>query len=168
MIVVTVGTQLPFDRLIKMVDELAPSIPVKIFAQTGRGTYVPRNIEWSATIPAGEFDGLLRQASVIMAHAGIGTVLKAYKYRKPIILVPRQASFGEHRNDHQLATVSKLQHRAGIYVARSAEELSSLLNKELMPAIAGDSASQGRQRLQDFIRGAIREATGEQLERSYE
>ena len=46
-----------------------------------------------------EFEAVLREASVIVAHAGIGTVLKAYKYRKPIILVPRQAAFGEHRND---------------------------------------------------------------------
>jgi UDP-N-acetylglucosamine transferase subunit ALG13 len=160
MIVVTVGTQLPFDRLIAMIDELAPRLSTPVFAQTGSGQYKPQNIRWSASMRPSEFEEMLRDASVIVAHAGIGTVLKAYKYGKPIILVPRQAAFGEHRNDHQLATVAKLAERRGIYVARSKEELTRLLDTSLVPATAEESAVGGRKRLIDFLNRQAREAVG--------
>ena len=160
MIVVTVGTQLPFDRLIEMVDELAPRLIGPVFAQTGPGQYRPKNIRWSASMAPSEFEAMLKDASVIVAHAGIGTVLKAYKYRKPIILVPRKAAFGEHRNDHQLATVSKLAERTGIYVAQSKEELDRLLESPLSPATAEEGVSTGRNRLIDFLNEQAREALG--------
>ncbi|MCX8998432.1 glucuronosyltransferase [Rhizobiaceae bacterium BDR2-2] len=151
MIVVTVGTQLPFDRLIKAVDDLAVKIPHKVFAQTGKGTYQPRNIEYSATVVAGEFDRMLSECRVIVAHAGIGTVIKALKYKKPIILVPRRAALNEHRNDHQMATVSKLRHRAGIYVAEDEDELFGLLTTDLEAASPETFTTPGRHKLQAFI-----------------
>jgi len=158
MIVVTVGTQLPFDRLIRMMDELAPALGDEVFAQTGAGQYVPRNIRASAAMAPAEFEAMFRQASVIVAHAGIGTVLKAYKYRKPIVLVPRKAEFGEHRNDHQLATVSKLGERRGIYIAENKDELVRLLDGPLMPPVAEEAASAGRRRLLSFLHRQAREA----------
>ncbi len=151
MIVVTVGTQLPFDRLVEAIDSLAPKLNQKIFAQIGPGRYMPKNIDWSANVEAGAFDAMLRAASVIVSHAGIGTVLKAYKYAKPIILMPRQAVLGEHRNDHQLATVSQLGERPGIYVANNESELQELLQSSLGPAVASDSVFLARGRLQDFV-----------------
>ena len=160
MIVLTVGTQLPFDRLVQMVDELAPLMSEPVFAQTGQGQYEPRNICWSASMPPGEFEAMLRDASVIIAHAGIGTVLKAYKYGKPIVLVPRQAAYGEHRNDHQLATVAKLGERRGIYVAQQKEELAGILTRSLEPVSLNEAECNGRQRLVDFLNRQAREALG--------
>ncbi len=157
MIVVTVGTQLPFDRLIKMVDELAPSLGQDVFAQTGVGRYTPQNHPWSANIEASQFDEKLKNCSVMVSHAGIGTVLKAYKYAKPIILVPRRASLGEHRNDHQLATVSQLRSRAGIYVAETKEELQDLLRSDLRPAIAESDVEESRAKLRFYVRKTVLE-----------
>ena len=151
MIIVSVGTQLPFDRLIRMMDEIASDLDQKIFAQTGRSAYVPRNIEWKADVQALEFDTLLQQASVLVAHAGIGTVLKAYEFGKPIILTPRKAAFGEHRNDHQLATVSKLVGRPGIYMADDETTLKALLKDT--SALTGPSSVEpvGRIALQSYL-----------------
>lgn len=157
MIVVTVGTQLPFDRLIEMVDKLAPSLGQEVFAQTGVGTYKPVNHPWSATVEASDFDRKLSLCSVIVSHAGIGTVLKAYKFAKPIILVPRKAALGEHRNDHQLATVSQLRKRPGIYVAETAEELEGLLRSPLAPAMAESEVEASRARLRAYVRGTMLE-----------
>ena len=78
----------------------------------------------------------LRQASRIVSHAGIGTVLKAKEYRKPIILFPRRAATGEHRNDHQMATCAQLEGRPGIFVAYDDAALAQLLSQtssELSP-----------------------------------
>ncbi|KQS80562.1 glucuronosyltransferase [Rhizobium sp. Leaf384] len=160
MIIVSVGTQLPFDRLIRMVDDLAPSLHDKAFAQTGRGVYVPKNIEWKADVPAKEFDALLSGASVLVAHAGIGTVLKADQYGKPIILVPRKASLGEHRNDHQLATVSKLKGRPGIYVAEEQDELLRLLSDTDSLSRPSALDPPGRIRLQSHLEMIVNGAIG--------
>ena len=39
----------------------------------------------------------------------MGTILTGLDLGKPVVVVPRLAACGEHRNDHQLATVEKLQ-----------------------------------------------------------
>lgn len=160
MIVVSVGTQLPFDRLIQMMDEIAPSLGTKIFAQTGKSTYQPKNFEFKPNVQALEFDSLLREASVLVAHAGIGTVLKAYQFGKPIILVPRKAAFGEHRNDHQLATVSKLGGRPGIYVAQEKADMQALLSD--LHALSSPSKLDppGRIRLQTHLQSIVDEVLG--------
>lgn len=155
MIVVTVGTQLPFDRLIKMIDEIAPSLDEEIFAQVGVSTYQPQNMKFSATVDPIDFDRKLKECSVIIAHAGIGTVLKAYKYAKPIILVPRLSSMGEHRNDHQLATVSQLRQRPGIYIAETQEELSNLLNQSLEVVKSTEDTKVSQLRLKTYVRETI-------------
>jgi UDP-N-acetylglucosamine transferase subunit ALG13 len=123
-IIVTVGMQLGFDRLIAAMDTLAPELGIPVIAQTGKGAYQPRNMEARVKIAPSEFEALVGEARLIVSHAGIGTVLTAARCQKPILLMPRRADFGEHRNDHQLATVGKLAGRPGILVAADESELA--------------------------------------------
>ncbi|MGO8484848.1 hypothetical protein AB9F39_37290, partial [Rhizobium leguminosarum] len=58
--------------------------------------------------------------------------------------VPRQAALGEHRNDHQLATVSQLVGRPGIYVAHPDDDLRNYLLEELDSPSHEDSSEAGR------------------------
>jgi UDP-N-acetylglucosamine transferase subunit ALG13 len=122
-IVVTVGTQLGFDRLIAAMDALAPDLGMPVIAQIGRGRYKPQHMEARARIAPDEFEQLVRQSRMIVSHAGIGTVLTAARLAKPIILMPRRADLGEHRSDHQLATVRRLEGRPGILIAWDESEL---------------------------------------------
>jgi UDP-N-acetylglucosamine transferase subunit ALG13 len=128
-ILATVGTQVPFDRLIQAVDEISPRLAIPAFAQIGVSTYQPRHIDYLPTMRPADFEAKFKAASVIVAHAGIGTVLGALRHKKPIILMPRRASLGEHRNDHQLATCAQLKDRPGIYIAETAVDLEDLLLK---------------------------------------
>ena len=59
----------------------------------------------------------------------MGTILKCLDAGKPLIIMPRQASLGEHRNDHQIATVSRFTETSGIIVAHDKEQLFSAINK---------------------------------------
>jgi UDP-N-acetylglucosamine transferase subunit ALG13 len=157
MILLTVGTQLPFDRLVKTIDEMAPALGEDVCAQIGESTYAPRNIAWSRTIRPEDFDTRFREARVVVAHAGIGTILTAQKHGKPIILFPRRSAFGEHRNDHQLATCAQMKGRVGVYVAEDEATLRDLLADPALapaPAVAdhpGRSAISSR--LAQFMRG---------------
>ena len=45
--------------------------------------------------------------TAIVAHAGMGTILTALEIGKPLLVMPRRAALGEHRNDHQLATARR-------------------------------------------------------------
>lgn len=128
MIFVTVGTQLPFDRLVRAMDDWARENPsVEIFGQTGPGSFKPASFSAREFISPVEFDDLISRAELIVAHAGMGSILTALQLCKPIIIFPRLASLGEHRNEHQLATAKRFLGRPGISVAFDIPELYQLL-----------------------------------------
>lgn len=138
LIFVTVGTQLPFDRMVTAVDAWAKDNPsINIFAQIGPGATPPKSMEFSEFVSPTKANELMKNAELIVAHAGMGSVLTALKYQRPIIIIPRKAALGEHRNEHQLATARWLSERPGITVAWSETDLSILLNKRRTQAPGG-------------------------------
>jgi len=154
MILATVGTQLPFPRLISALDGIAPSLDKKVIAQIGADPTPPTNIEWHRDFEPSEFQSLFVAADIIVSHAGIGTILAAKKHAKPIIVMARTASLGEHRNDHQLATVKQLAGRPGVYLANNESELLQLLTEASLccaPPLASDQNSTLTIAISDFI-----------------
>ncbi len=132
MIFLTVGTQLPFDRLTKAVDEWAihnDNIPV--MGQIGLTKYKPKKITYSLFISENTFKTSILNADVIVSHAGIGTLLTAMEYSKPIIVLPRLLKYGEHRNDHQLATANWLNGKKGVMVCSDEKDVLKLLDTRM-------------------------------------
>lgn len=130
MIFVTVGTQLAFDRMIAVVDTWCKSNPsIDVFAQIGPSDKKFNHLRYEKFISPQQANQSFMEAELIVAHAGMGSVLTSLKYKKPIIIVPRKASLGEHRNDHQLATAKWLATRQGITVAWDENELMALLDQ---------------------------------------
>lgn len=130
MIFVAVGTQLPFDRLIKAVDQWAAlHTDQKIVAQIAGGKYRPRHIQAQPFMDAELFHKHVKNASLLVTHAGMGCIITALELGKPIIVVPRKASLGEHRNDHQLATAQRFLDQGRIEVAFHENELSQKLDR---------------------------------------
>lgn len=155
MILLTVGTQLPFDRLVSAIDQLAPELPEQVVGQVGKTRYVCKNIEAHADLSPLQFQKYIQECSVIVAHAGIGTLLNARKYDKPIILVPRRAVYGEHRNDHQVATCRSLQGRDGIAIVEDPQMLSVNDLKNIITSIPAAKNKSVDRSLVEFIRGQI-------------
>ena len=134
MIFCTIGTQAPFDRFLRVVDEVAAGVDEEIVAQVYRSHYVAKNIKTVDFLPPDKFQELFGAARMIVAHAGMGTIISAMQQRKPIIVFPRIAKLGEHRNEHQLATAAKMKELGYVYVANDADELRNLLtNPNLKP-----------------------------------
>ena len=128
MILVTVGTQLPFDRLIKRVESWAISTcHSDIVFQVGLNGYRPLIGRATEFIPPKELHCLIDRAELVVAHAGIGSIISCLSLGKPIVIMPREFRFGEHRNDHQIATATKLRHIPGLYVADSDTSLSDVI-----------------------------------------
>ena len=145
MILLTVGTQLPFDRLVKAADAFAATSSETLLGQIGKTGYVPKYFRHVPSLAPSEFEDFFSKARVIVGHAGIGTILAAQRHQKPLILFPRQERFREHRNDHQIATCRQVSGKRGIYIALDEKELQDILNSELLP-YTNDQAS-GRQEL---------------------
>lgn len=130
MIFVTVGTQLPFTRMIKMVDEWAGKhSQFDVFAQIGNTDFLPRNMRYSKHLSPQEFDQKFRDADVIVAHAGMGTIITGIESDKRMILMPRLSKFGEQRNDHQLATAMRFSKFSSITIVNCLEEFERALEK---------------------------------------
>jgi UDP-N-acetylglucosamine transferase subunit ALG13 len=136
MIFVTVGTQLPFDRLIRAIDEWSSGKPyADAFAQIGPAKYRPKHIPWAEFLDADECRRKTEQADVVVAHAGMGSILTALELGRPIIVMPRLSALGEHRNDHQLDTAKKLMAQGRIFIAFDENQLIERLDylKKLTP-----------------------------------
>lgn len=144
MIFCTIGTQAPFDRFLKIVDEAAANLDEEVIAQVYDSHYEAKNIKTIDFLPPDEFQELFNSARLIVAHAGMGTIISAMQQQKPIIVFPRIAKLGEHRNEHQLATAEKMKELGYVYVANDADELKSLLSiPDLKPLHKlGECASQ--------------------------
>lgn len=128
MIFATVGTQLPFDRLIRGLDNWAASNgDIEVYAQIGRGDYEPIHIEWTRNMDPQEFRRRMVHCDTVVAHAGMGSIISAIELGRRVIVMPRRAALGEHRNDHQLATAERLEHLNGLEIVHQAEELARAL-----------------------------------------
>ncbi len=134
MIFCTIGTQAPFDRFIEIIDELAPSLNEEVIAQTLNGTYCAKNIKTVGLLSPSEFNEIFSKARIIISHAGVGTILSALTSNKPLIIFPRLAKLGEHRNEHQMATAEQMSKLGYVYVAYDRESLQKqLVQKDLQP-----------------------------------
>ena len=126
MIFLTVGTYpLPFDRLIKAVDNMIIEgrIEEEVFAQIGLCSYKPENMEFVGMLQKEAFDRQFSEASAIIGHAGIGTIVMTLEQEKPLLVMPRMKRYNEIVNDHQIATARKFEELGHILVAYGAEEL---------------------------------------------
>ena len=158
MIFITVGYQMAFDRLIDAVDRWAADHPEsEMFAQIGPSELRPKNIPFTAFMEPVEFTRRVEECSVLVAHAGMGSILTALQYGKPILVMPRHAAKGETRNDHQIATSQRLGERPGIEVAMNeseiADKLDRLANLAAPPKISDVASPELLTRLRGFIAG---------------
>lgn len=129
MVFLTVGMQLPFDRLVAIVDDWAGSTFTEVVAQIGASERKFRNIVTFRFLESNEFQEHVGKASVVVAHAGVGSILTAIEREKPIIVLPRRVAHGEHRSDHQCEMIVRFRDIEGVYPAKDSEEIVSLLNR---------------------------------------
>ncbi|WP_016955314.1 glycosyltransferase [Catenovulum agarivorans] len=124
MIFLTVGTQLPFDRLVECVDQLCGKYPdLSVFGQIGESKYQPKNFDYQTSLSIQEFNKRFCSAQLIISHAGMGSIITALSNNKPILMMPRETQFAEHRNDHQLGTAKNFSAKQGCFVFKSFAEL---------------------------------------------
>jgi len=128
MIFVILGTQkFQMNRLTKIVDGLAPGLGEPVVAQIGQSDYEPENIRFHRFLGKAEFDGLIAGADLIITQGGVGAVMTALKCRKPVIIVPRLAKYGEHVDDHQREIAQAFVKKGFVLCCDDGDDLGALI-----------------------------------------
>lgn len=125
-IFLTVGSMLPFDRLVRAVDAWAEAHPeAQVFAQIGNTSYVPRHLEWQAMINPEQYRQQFLACDLVVSHVGMGTVITAFECGKPLLMLARRQDLQEVTSTHQQATAQWLVGRPGIAVIDSEAEVAA-------------------------------------------
>lgn len=121
--VVTLGTYrgYGFRRLIERLTRILPA-EAEVLWQTGETDVEDLPVEGRFAIPEAELSAAMREADVVVAHAGVGAALAAFEAGKCPILAPRRLAQGEHVDDHQIQIAGELAAR-GLAIAADADEL---------------------------------------------
>jgi beta-1,4-N-acetylglucosaminyltransferase len=124
-IFLTVGGRYGFDRLVRAVDDMVDrgEIQEEITAQIGYGTYTPRLMHYDRFIDGSHYDARIRDAHMLIGHAGSGTISFAVANCKPLLVMPRRKRYHEHVNDHQVATARKFEELHHVLAVDEAEDL---------------------------------------------
>lgn len=132
LIFVTLGTQkFQMNRLVKAVDELAGNNTVgeEFFIQIGSSTYKPKNCKYVDFIDSEEYAKKISECSILITHAGVGTIITGTNAKKPVIVVPRQSRFGEHVDDHQGEIANAFSSKGCVLSCKNVDELGDYIEK---------------------------------------
>jgi len=125
-----VGTLFPFDRLVKEIDLWAGiHKDTQVIGQVGHGKHIPENMEAYTVLKAEDFNRVFDESDLIVAHAGMGVILKSLVANKPIVVLPRRLKFKEHTTDHQMDTAKAFDDLGYVHVAWDTGHLQKILEE---------------------------------------
>ena len=111
MIFVTVGTQPNgFLRCLKDVEKLIEkyNITEEVVAQIGHTVFETTKFKTIPFTGENEFKEFIKNASVVITHAGSGAIFNSIKAGKKIIAMARLHDFNEMADNHQTELIKKL------------------------------------------------------------
>jgi UDP-N-acetylglucosamine transferase subunit ALG13 len=115
---------MPFDRMVRAVDTWAAVAKrTDVFAQIGPTSWRPNHIGWAEFLSPSDFRAKVEHAKLVVAHAGMGSILTALERGRPILVMPRRGDLRETRNDHQVATAKRFAEQGRVSVAMDEHEL---------------------------------------------
>jgi UDP-N-acetylglucosamine transferase subunit ALG13 len=126
MILVTLGSShYPFDRLLRALDGIA--LDEELVVQHGPSAIRPAGARCVPFVPALELAELVREARVVVTHAGVGTIVLALTNGKRPVVVPRLKAFGEAVDDHQVEAGGRFGRAGLVTLVEDPAELAGAL-----------------------------------------
>jgi UDP-N-acetylglucosamine--N-acetylmuramyl-(pentapeptide) pyrophosphoryl-undecaprenol N-acetylglucosamine transferase len=151
-VVVTVGTatDYPFRRLLTRLHQLLVSDgelewrtgrPVTVLWQTGGTAVADLPLTATPFLPVQDLSRALREADIVVSHAGAGSALAVLGAGRFPVLVPRRRRFGEAVDDHQEELASELARRGlGIHADADDVTVDQLLTTATRAVLRDESA----------------------------
>jgi UDP-N-acetylglucosamine transferase subunit ALG13 len=146
MIVVTTGTnEWAFDRLVRAAAAIDGDEP--LFVQYGASREPHGRGEWVDFTSFDELEACMRQARVVVSHAGVGSIMLARRCGHRPIVLPRLGRLGEAVDDHQVDMGRRLHASGLVTLVESEGELFEAVRAGVsdeaslsVPAMAGAAA----------------------------
>ncbi len=158
MIFVTVGNPTQsFRRLLEAVDAMAGGgifDEEAVLIQSGNNPdFKPQYCEHKSFLSMEEFIDSIKKASLVICHAGAGTLIHVLQAGKIPLVMPRQKRYGEHVDDHQIQLVEALVDEGRIIAAFETEDLPLAIAEARKRAVT--VISQQKPPMLDIVKKAI-------------
>ncbi|WDZ87038.1 glycosyltransferase [Micromonospora cathayae] len=122
-VVVALGTQkYGFPRLLERLVRIVPGT-AEVLWQVGSTRIDRMPADARRQVPFAEMQQAMREADVVVTHAGVGSALTALRAGQRAIYVPRRRRYGEHVDDHQVEMARELDRR-DLVLAREADAVT--------------------------------------------
>ncbi len=167
MILVTTGSSGgPFDRLLSVVERF--DVAEDILVQHGPSALRPPGARCVEYLPFDDLSRAVSDARVVVAHAGVGSILLCLTHGRTPLVVPRLPSLGEVVDDHQLVLARRLALSGAVTCVENADDLPELVRRQA-PDSAGDrrdplGASALASELRRYIESVAPSVTGATVE----
>lgn len=135
MIFVTVGTQdVPFDRLLKEVEKQIKKGNIKdeVIVQSGNSKFTSDLMKVTNFFTKEEYTKLIKKSSLVITHAGVGTIIDSLNAGKVVIVAPRLQKYKEAVNDHQLEIIKKFSEMGYIIPLKEVNKLDIALKEAMI------------------------------------
>lgn len=132
MILLTLGTQdKSFRRLLETLDHQleAGLIQEDVVVQSGYTQYSSPRLKIIPYCSQDELDLYRQNASLIITHGGVGSILDALRFHKKVIGVARLKQYKEHINDHQIEILEKFAKEGHLLYASDLAMIPSLVKE---------------------------------------
>ena len=132
MIFVVLGTQkFQFDRLLTEMDRLVEEgiIQEEVFIQRGHSEYSGTNCSSETFLTYEDFQDCVEKCSLMITHSGVASIISGLKHGKPVIVVPRQAKFSEHVDNHQMQIAESFVEQNFVLLCEDTDHLAGLIEK---------------------------------------
>jgi beta-1,4-N-acetylglucosaminyltransferase len=150
-------------RLLDTVDDLARRgvfDSERVLIQSGNNPdFKTLNCENKPFCSMDEFEECLKNASLVISHAGCGTLLQAIRLGKVPIVMPRRKKYNEHVNDHQMQLVQALVEQGRVVAALEPEDLPEAMAQARRLSAKPHPAQPTL--MLDTVRKAIKELTSQ-------
>lgn len=149
----------PFDRLLRAIDSGIEQriISADTLVQRGHSQYIPKHCASRDFLEYDEMMTSIREAEIVIAHAGVGTVLLCLKLEKVPILFPRISHLGEHVDDHQVEFAETMQALNRVFVAHNTEQLFDRYRQfpSQMKSLSPNFEHNGGMRLAEYLKNLL-------------
>ena len=132
MILVLLGTQNnSFHRLLEEVEKNINegTINEEVIVQAGYTKFKSHKMRIIDLISKEQLEQFQEEASLIITHGGVGSIITSIKKGKKVIAVPRMHEYGEHVNNHQIQIVKNFDEQGYIIGIERVEDLKQAIIK---------------------------------------
>ena len=132
MVLVLLGTQNnSFHRLLEEVEKNIKdkTINEEVIVQAGYTKYQTHKMRVIDLMSKEQLEQFQDEASLIITHGGVGSIISSIEKGKKVIAVPRKHEYGEHVNNHQIQIVKDFNDKGYIIGIENVEDLKDAIIK---------------------------------------